>query len=278
MLWSNVKTHFIFVQPAGCRLGTSHSYYDRMHPYCCLPDALQSLRLTFVDGVTRPSQMRVRWVPTDRPTQHGMPHSHRAGVLLRNWWGSWRAAGFDVGVVVCGWRSAWTQQVGMVSRSRHHTDAPTKKPRATSTTSQSGGRRSADGLPGRQWHLHLYCLQSTLLHHTEGEVRSASQVAICHENTVVFSHFYTMPVPHIVVWTQSGYPTASPFLHFWGQVTIYTETLPSSPSPAALFCWSDRAILDRYELEPGGARETSQGTRVMGASVPYGRNSYDTQH
>jgi hypothetical protein len=58
---------------------------------------------------------------------------------------------------------------------------------------------------------------------------------------------------------------------------IYTETLPSSP-PVVLFCWSVRAILDRYQLEPGGARETSKVTRGMGASVPYGSNSCDARH
>lgn len=132
----------------------------------------------------------------------------------------------DVAVVVCGWRSAWTQQVGMVSRSRLLTDAPTEKQRATSTTSKSGGRRPANGLPGRQWHLHLYCLQSTLLHHTEGEVRSERQVAICHENNVVCRLFCTMPVLDIVAWTPTGLFGGPPILLLWGQVTIYTETLP----------------------------------------------------
>lgn len=183
----------------------------------------------------------------------------------------------DVAVVVCGWRSAWTQQVGMVSRSRHRTDAPTEKPRATSTTSQSGGCRSSHGLLGRQWHLHLYCLQSTLLHHTEGEVRSGRQVAICHQKIVVCSRFCTVPVHDIVVWTSSGYLRSSPSFLLWGQVMIYTEMLPSSP-PVAIFCWSVRAILDRYQLEPGGARETSQGARGMGASFPYGSNNCNAHH
>lgn len=53
---------------------------------------------------------------------------------------------------------------------------------------------------------------------------------------------------------------------------IYTKTFPSSP-PVVLFCWSVRAILDRYQLEPGGARETSKVTRGMGAPVPYGSKS-----
>ena len=137
----------------------------------------------------------VRWLPP----HHEIPRSHRAGVLVRSWRGQWRAAGLADVAVVCGWRTAWTQQVGMVTRVSYHTDAPTEKPRATSTTSQSGGRRSTNGVPGRQWHLHLYCLQSTLLHHTEGEVRSGRQVAICHRSSVVYSLFYTVPVLDMVV-------------------------------------------------------------------------------
>lgn len=212
---------------------------------------------------------RTRWRDATQPSRR-RPRSQLEGAVTSSW--------ADVAVVVCGWRSAWTQQVGMVSRSRLLTDAPTEKQRATSTTSQTGSRRSANGLPGRQWHLHLYCLQSTLLHHTEGEVRSGRQVAICHENTVVCCLFWTLPVLDIVVRTPTGLIRGTPLLLLWGQVTIYTKTLPSLPLPTILFCWSIRAILDRYQLEPGGARETSQGTRGVGASVPYGSNNYCTQH
>lgn len=173
----------------------------------------QGHTVKFADDVPCPSRTgRLPLRPLHRSTSRDatQPARRRAGVLVRSWRGAVTSSWADVAVVVCGWRSAWTQQVGMVSRYRHRTDAPTEKPWTTSTTSQTGGCRSSHGLLGRQWHLHLYCLQSTLLYHTEGEVRSGRQVAICHGKIVICSRFCTVPVLDIIVWTPSGYLRSSP--------------------------------------------------------------------
>lgn len=205
-----------------------------------------------------------------------MPRIQRAGVLGRSWWGQWRAAGLTLlsscsaGGVPGLNRSAWSADPDYSQMPQQRNSGQLQPPQKAVVADPLTACLDANGTYiCTAYNPRCYIIQ---------KVRLGVKDKLPYVTTTML--FADCSAQCQCLTSLLGLLPASLEVHLsfsCGVRSRYTQKL-FLPPPSLLFCWSIRAILDRYQLEPGGARGTSEGTRGMGAFVPYGSNNYSAQH